>query len=83
MILRILDIIFQALYFLLLARVILSWIPHTDSHPIVYRIYQWTDPMLKPFQNIIPSWKLGIDLSPIFAFFALSIIKKFIFALLI
>jgi YggT family protein len=75
---RIVDVIFQALYILLLIRVILSWIPHNDSHPIVYKIYELTDPILRPFQNIIPSWRLGIDLSPLFAFMAIRLAQKLI-----
>jgi YggT family protein len=77
-----LDFFFQALYLLLIIRVILSWIPHNDSHPIVDKIYVITDPMLKPFQNIIPTWKIGFDLSPLFAFLAISIIKKLVFTIL-
>jgi uncharacterized protein YggT (Ycf19 family) len=45
-------------------------------------IYQFTDPILKPFQNIIPPYKIGIDLSPLFAFIALSIAKKLLLMLL-
>ena len=75
------DFLFQALYLLLIVRVILSWIPHNDSHPIVYKIYEWSDPLLKPFQNIIPTWRIGIDLSPLFAFFAISIVRKLLFSL--
>lgn len=76
------DIIFQILYLALLIRVILSWIPHSEGHPLVHYIYRLTDPMLKPFQNLIPTWKVGIDLSPIFAFLALSIVKKIVFQIL-
>ncbi len=77
------DLFFQALYLLLIIRVVLSWIPHNDSHPIVEKIYVLSDPLLKPFQNIIPTWRIGIDLSPIFAFLAIGIIKKLIFTLLL
>ena len=79
---RFLDIVFQGLYVALLIRVLLSWIPHNRYHPIIEFIYQVTDPLLRPFQNIIPTWKIGIDLSPIFAFLALGFIRKVIFQLL-
>eukprot|EP01047_Picozoa_sp_COSAG01_P000245 COSAG01_NODE_4_length_55812_cov_1344.168109_7_plen_87_part_00 len=79
---RLIDFIFQALYLVLIIRVLLSWIPHNTYHPLISPIYRVTEPMLKPFQNIIPSWKIGIDLSPILAFFALGIIRRLVFTLI-
>jgi YggT family protein len=77
-----LDILFQSLYLALMARVLLSWIPHNPYNGIIQFLYQVTDPLLRPFQNIIPSYKLGIDVSPILAFFALGMIRKLVFQLL-
>ena len=82
MIYKLLDVTFQALYFALLIRVLMSWIPHDRYHPLINIIYRVTDPLLQPFQNIIPSWKIGLDLSPIFAFFALGIVRNLVFQLL-
>tara|TARA_A100001015_G_scaffold314778_1_gene424999 strand:+ start:2752 stop:3015 length:264 start_codon:yes stop_codon:yes gene_type:complete len=79
---KILDIFFQSAYLILMIRVLLSWIPHDRYHPIVNVIYKCSDPILSPFQNIVPSWKIGIDLSPIFAFIALGIAKEFLFKIL-
>ena len=79
---KVLDFIFQALYLALIVRVLLSWIPHDPHHSIMQFIYRITDPMLEPFQNLVPAWKIGLDLSPIFAFFALGIVKNLVFTLL-
>jgi YggT family protein len=79
---KVLNFVFQGLYLALIVRVLLSWIPHDRDHPIIAFIYSTTDPILQPFQNIIPSWKIGLDLSPILAFFALGIIRDLIFTLL-
>ncbi len=79
---KVLDFIFQGLYLALMARIILSWIPHDPYHPIVSFLYRITDPILQPFRDIVPAWRFGIDISPIFAFFALSIVRKLIFSLL-
>ena len=67
--------IFDVLYLLLMIRVLLSWIPHDRYHPIMQFLYQVTDPMLRPFQNIFPT-SIGIDFSPIFAFIFLGILKS-------
>lgn len=78
----IISLIFQLLYFAMLARILLSWIPHDRYHPIVQKLYAFTDPILEPFQRLIPPGKLGIDISPIFAFFALNLIENFIYRLI-
>jgi YggT family protein len=84
MLFNILDFVFQALNITLLVRVLLSWIPHNPYHPVIQYLYTITDPLLRPFQTIVPPSKLGgIDLSPMFAFIALGLLRKLIFALLI
>jgi len=60
----------------------MSWIPHDRHHPIIEFLYKITDPMLKPFQDLVPAHRLGIDLSPIFAFIALGLIQKLIYMLI-
>ena len=77
-----LNIFFQSAYLILTIRILLSWIPHDPYHPIVNVIYKCTEPILAPFRNIIPSWKIGIDLSPIFAFLAIGFLRKIIFQIL-
>lgn len=80
---QIVEFVFQALTLTLLVRVLLSWFPHNAYHPIVQFLHRVTDPMLRPFQDIIPAHKLGgIDLSPLFAFLALGLIEKLILMML-
>ncbi len=75
---QLVDLIFQVFYLCLLARVILSWIDHNPNNEIIQWIYKLTDPLIRPFQDILPPMSIGIDVSPIFAFIALGFIKKFI-----
>jgi YggT family protein len=79
---QIIDMIFTFFYLVLIARTLLSWIPHNPYHPIVTFIYTATDPILKPFQNIIPPIGGTLDISPILAFIALELIKKLIFSII-
>ncbi|MCX5680562.1 MAG: YggT family protein [Candidatus Omnitrophica bacterium] len=48
------------------------------SNPIVSFIYGVTEPFLAPFRKIVPSYKIGIDLSPIFALLLIWFLKLFI-----
>lgn len=82
MLYKLLNFIFQGLYLLLLVRVLLSWIPHNPYNTIIQFIYSTTEPILRPFQSILPTWKIGIDLSPLFAFIALGIVRDLLFQLI-
>ena len=78
----IIQILFQITYFALIARVFLSWIPHDRYHPIIEKLYAFTDPILDPFKRLIPAQKIGIDISPIFAFIALNLLESVLYRLL-
>ena len=71
----------QLAHISLFIRVILSWFPHNRYHPFIDVIYRVTDPMLLPFQRLIPANRLGLDLSPIFAFIGIQIIESFLLQL--
>lgn len=61
--------------FVLLARIILSWIPNVDrSSPIVQLLYQLTEPVLEPVRRTIPPLGM-IDISPIVVFVGLRILQ--------
>ena len=81
MIYQLVDGVFDIVYLLLMVRILISWIPHDRYHPLVSFLYQTTDPILRPFQNIFPM-SVGIDFSPILAFVFLGILKQVIFRIL-
>tara|TARA_Y100001960_G_scaffold161769_1_gene170115 strand:- start:29 stop:265 length:237 start_codon:yes stop_codon:yes gene_type:complete len=73
----ILYYMFEILNLLLVTRILLSWIPHNRYHPILNFIYETTEPILKPFRDMINPIQ-GIDLSPIIVFFLLRVIRNFL-----
>ena len=73
----IINILFELLIWLLMIRIILSWLPHNRFHSIINIIYKITEPLLEPFRNMINP--IGrIDLSPIIVFFLLRLIQKYL-----
>ena len=65
----------------LIARIILSWIPNMDrSNPIVQLLYQVTEPVLAPVRSAIPSLGM-IDISPIIVFIGLRILQSFLLSM--
>ena len=74
-VIRMLVTIIQLYLYVVLARIILSWIPNFNrSHPIGRFIYQVTDPVLEPVRRALPPLGM-VDISPIIVFFGLRILQ--------
>lgn len=58
--------------FVLIVRILLSWIPHDRYHPLINWIYRITDPILEPFRHAIPPLGGVLDISPIILFFVID-----------
>jgi len=67
--------IFQILYWLLFARIVISWFPVDPFHGVVQFLYQVTDPILAPFRRL-PIQIGMLDLSPFVAFVVLFFIRN-------
>lgn len=74
----ILDIMFTAAYWLIIIRAIISWVNPDPYNPLVQFLYKATEPMLAPFRRIIPSYSIGIDVSPIIAILILLFLQRFL-----
>jgi len=72
----VIQLVFQILYICLIARVVVSWLNFYSEGEIVRWIYNITDPVVKPIQQMIPPLSIGIDFSPLIAIFILGFIKK-------
>jgi YggT family protein len=66
----ILDIYFWAL----LISIVSSFIAPFSEHPALVLVRQLTEPIMAPFRRLLPSMG-GLDLSPIFVFLAIQILK--------
>ncbi|MDY6910927.1 MAG: YggT family protein [Chloroflexota bacterium] len=60
-------ILFHALSYAILLRVIMSWLAVSPGNPFVNFIHQITDPILSPLRRLIPPIGGTIDISPIIA----------------
>ncbi len=72
------NIVFQILYWMLVARIVLSWFgvsPYTTYNELLGALYQVTDTILRPFQRL--PLRIGmLDLSPMLAFVALQFVQR-------
>jgi YggT family protein len=62
----VINVVSWVLYILILARILISWLPIHPWHPIVRWLRIIVDPILAPFRRILPS-VAGLDLSPLLA----------------
>lgn len=75
MLVTIIDRIFLVYMLMLFVRILGSWIPELQGTRIMQFISFYTDPYLNLFRRIIPPFGM-LDVSPIFAFLALSILES-------
>lgn len=75
--LRMLLLAIELYTYVVLASVILSWVPLEPSNPFVRFVNALTEPVLKPIREVLPK-SLGIDFSPLVLLIALSIIRRFV-----
>lgn len=62
--------------FILLVRVLMTWIPNLPyENPIVKFLFQITEPILQPIREALPK-QTGVDFSPIVVFIAIMIITR-------
>ena len=75
MIFLLLARVLQIYTFILLIRILITWIPNLDPHhPIAQLLFQVTEPVLEPARKLIPSIGM-IDISPIVVFIVLGILQ--------
>ena len=62
---KILDIALWAYFYVMIARVLISWVSPDPYNPIVRFLYQATEPVLDRIRRYLPFLVIGgIDLSP-------------------
>lgn len=72
----------QILIFAIFARVVLSWLRVPPRGFLFVVIVESTEPILNVFRRIIPPIGGMLDLSPLFAFLALDLIRSILLRLL-
>lgn len=63
--------------FVILARVLMSWVQIDPYSPLARTIYDLTEPVLAPVRNLLPPAG-GLDFSPIIVIILLQVLSEFI-----
>ena len=76
------GIALEVLTFVILIRVLISWIPGVNQfHPLVRLIRAIADPILAPFRGLLPTFGGMLDLSPLVAIVVLQVLAQVCFSL--
>ena len=72
----------QIVILLIIVRAFMSFFPNIDrSHPVVRTLDSVVDPILRPFQRLMPPMA-GLDFSPILAILTLQVAAQLLIGLL-
>ncbi|HHX63545.1 MAG TPA: YggT family protein [Chloroflexi bacterium] len=74
------SILARVLYFAILARVIVSWLPIDRNNAIIRVLYEVTEPILGPIRRVLP-FMGGLDLSPLIALIVIQVAERVLIAL--
>ncbi len=67
---------------LIVARIVVSWLPFARDGRVMWTLYSLTEPVMAPFRSIIPPMGM-LDLSPILLILLLNFVQSAIYGMLI
>jgi YggT family protein len=75
---QVLDYVLWAYMWILIGRIIISWVNADYDNPIVRFLYAATEPVLEPVRRRLPLFGGGFDLSPIVVWIAIIFLQRFL-----
>lgn len=81
MLFQFVNLVFTLLSLLIFVRVLLSWVRVNPYNPLIRLLYDLTDPILAPFQRLIPPAG-GLDFSPLVALIVIDLLRRLLLSLL-
>ncbi|HKL25562.1 MAG TPA: YggT family protein [Desulfuromonadales bacterium] len=79
---QLVNLVFQVYTFIVLGRVIISWVNPDPYNPIVRFLYNATEPVLQRIRRILPLQFGGFDFTPIVLLIALALLQNIILQLI-
>lgn len=72
------EYVLQIYSWIVIARVVISWVNADPYNPIVRAIYSMTEPVLDRIRRALPVFAGGIDFSPIVVFIGIMFLQSFL-----
>jgi YggT family protein len=75
---RLVELILWAYFWIIIARAVLSWVSPDPFNPLVRFLYRVTEPVLRPIRRRLPTFQMGLDLSPMIVILAIYFLQSFL-----
>jgi YggT family protein len=75
---QVLDYVLWAYMWIVIARVIISWVNADPYNPVVRFVYNATEPVLDRVRRVLPVFAGGLDLSPVVVWIAIIFLQRFL-----
>ena len=75
---RLLELVLWAYFWMIIARAVLSWVNPDPFNPVVRFLYRATEPVLRPIRHRLPTFQMGLDLSPMIVMLAIYFLESFL-----
>jgi len=75
---RLLDLALWAYVWIIIARALISWVSPDPFNPIVRFLYRATEPVLRPIRRRLPTFAMGLDLSPMIVILVIYFLQSFL-----
>ena len=73
---QLVNLVLQAYFWIIIARVVISWVNADRFNPIVQFIYRATEPVLRPIRRRLPD--MPLDFSPMIVIIVIMFLQRFL-----
>lgn len=74
----VLNMVLWVYMWIIIARALVSWVNPDPWNPIVQFLHRATEPVLAPIRRRLPTWRSGIDFSPLVAILIIYFAQAFL-----
>ena len=75
---NVIHLLITVYIWIIIIRALISWVNPDPFNPIVRFLYRATEPVLRPIRRKLPTYQIGLDLSPLLVILALEIVDRFL-----
>ncbi len=72
---KLLQLVLEAYFWIIIARAILSWVNPDPYNPVVRFLHRVTEPVLRPIRYRLPTLAAGLDLSPVVVLLVIKFVE--------
>ena len=76
--LNVVHLVITIYIWIIIIRALISWVSPDPFNPVVRFLYRATEPVLRPVRRSLPTYQIGLDLSPLLVIIALEIVDRFV-----